>query len=212
MSGSLKIIGRRGGLDIAESGEFRVCAHPKAMKFTLATPLLTGQVEAGVKHWGARYNMNQDDQMSDSEHFDDMDGIRIREHQIPVLRTGVYLNVGIEQQGSTLQMTALQRDDVGWISLSAADAISLITTRGGAGSSDLYQFYQFRCLRCGCGCGANDGSEEPVVPASGFLLTSRMISEQGKWYLHVRKQGRQVSGTGPGSVSGDTEQAVEIKD
>jgi len=55
-----------------------------------------------------------------------------------------------------------------------------------------------------------DYGESPVIPNSGFKISLKVTKEEGRYYLHVSKEGFANNGASAGTVTGEPSK-IEVK-
>mgnify|MGYP006281524471 CR=1 FL=1 len=206
-SGNLNIRSRLDGIaDCDTSTGFSVCAHPQKVSHAYQWLLEPFVNEAGKKHWGACYLISVG-----SDSTGTLDEVRICENIETIEASGALRN-HTKTTGVFFEATAAMQDNnaVGGVG-SAQAMIDYLEQHNNEGTAVQEQFYRFSCARCGIG---EDSEAGPIVPKSGFQVTLTVSKEDGKHYVNVRKQGKDIPDNPAvaGQVGDETLKKAEVKD
>jgi hypothetical protein len=179
------------------SDGFSVCVHPKEIAFQyggLDEPFMF----RGLLVWGAVYNV-----VAIGDSREKMDGISIMENVTPRTATGYF---GQHAPSSYVQQefirlaagqTIPDHHSVGGVG-SVAAMVDLFKQDGESGTWNANQIWRFACARCGIAENRDNG---PKVPTSGFEIREAISKDaNGKYYIHVWKEGKVVGDVQAGKV------------
>ncbi len=188
---------------LARSDSFYIAAHPSGVQFTFSGTM-GGEAHEGKQYWGAIYGLNIS---SDSGSAEDLGLVEVTEIIQKVNPTGFFAEIPLRRSGF---MPALSpHPDHHGVSFGSAQAFkSVIDTDAGA-MEEQVQYFRFS----GGGAGIpQDYAEGPIVPGSGFKITLKVTkTSDGRYFLHVSKQGHANNGATAGTVAGSEEKKIEVK-
>jgi len=183
-----------------KSNEFVIAAFPTGVTFTSQ-----GTIEAkdigGLLHWGAMYAPSL---TSDSGNPEDLKRVEVTEN-IDAKRSGFFsqIKIGVSSYRSALS----PEPDVHGIANKTKEYARVLIDGEPGSSSEQTQFFAFYDTVTGNGSDRNH--KTPVVPNSGFKAKISVSKKDGKYYVHVSKEGFD-SGAGAGTVTDSSAKSIEV--